>query len=182
MTLHLRRFSQLAPRSWRCVVVLLLTSWLLQVLIGALPWSGEQPLTMHLLPAAWVAFVAIYWFGPGVGVLVTLALGVAGIVAGDPASSLSAHQSLALVPFALISALALARWPVVRWTAPLAWLLAQASVTVFWWVTGEAEAGRSLSEAIVAAWSVELAGVGTLLGLNFALVTLLPKDMDWDAT
>jgi hypothetical protein len=58
--------------------VLLALAWLIPLAIHLVPWSGARPLGAYLLPMFWATFVAVYFFGAGLGVVVGLLGGVIG--------------------------------------------------------------------------------------------------------
>lgn len=182
MTLFLRRFSRLAPRSWRGVALLLVLAWLLHNLLGLLPWNGSQPLVVHLMPAAGVVFAGVYLLRAGEGMLLVMAASLLALVlGGGNLASLAGLQALALAPFGLMVALAVQRWPALRWIAPVAWGLSLGAVAVAGKFLGFAPTEGSLKEVLGAAGLVTLPGLALLAALNHTLVILLPKDADWDA-
>lgn len=173
----------MAPRSWRGVACLLVLAWLLQSLLGLLPWDGAHPLAVHVMPWAGVVFAGVYLLRSGEGMLLVMVSSLAALFfGGNGLSSLAGQQALTLAPFGLVVALAVHRWPAARWTAPLAWCVAFGAVTVAGKFLGFAPSERSLADILVGAGLAMLPGIALLAALNHTLVTLLPKDTDWDAT
>lgn len=164
----------LRPLTWRCTIILMVTAWLVTLAVHQLPWEGASPLGEHLLPAFWAAFVAVYLFGTGGGLVVALTIPLLNLVAVEQPVFASAGQlALELAVFAVLSGLAVQRWPAMRLTAPLVWLPAHALA----WALPVSAPGDGFPMTVVAA----LPGLGVLLVLNVALVMLMPKDRDWDA-
>ena len=182
MQLILRRLFLLRAVSWRRTIVLMLFAWLIPFSVHLLPWSGEYPLSAHLLPAFWTAFVAVYLYGAGAALLVAVAAAALNSwTTGHPIGPDSRVIALELVAFVGFAAALVQRWPSLRLTAPLAWVLAMMlSIAVQWTVPAFGYA-RSPVEHFLAASATALAGLALLLALNAALVNLLPKDADWDA-
>lgn len=178
MQLLLRRMYPLRLLTWRCTICLVLAAWLVSLAVHHLPWGGASPLAEHLLPAFWVAFVAVYLFGAAGGLVTALTIPLLNLVALEQPVFESAGQlALELAVFSVLTGLAVQRWPALRLTAPLAWLPAKLLVLALVWALPVSAPGGEFATVVVAA----LPGLGVLLVLNVALVMLLPKDRDWDA-
>src|SRR4051812_38931439 len=75
-------------------VVLLALAWLIPFAVHLVPWSGLRPLGAYLLPMFWTAFVALYFFGPGLGLMVGLFAPVLNLlVTGLPAWKFAGESS-----------------------------------------------------------------------------------------
>ncbi|MBX3738881.1 MAG: hypothetical protein KF715_19465 [Candidatus Didemnitutus sp.] len=182
MQVSARSFFSLTRASWRETLVLMAVAWLVPVLVHLIPWSGPRPLGVHLLPAFWTAFLAVYLYGAGVGVLVALVVPVVNaLTTGLPVSDRVLAMSVELAAYVAFAALAVRRWPSLRVTAPLAWLPAYALVLAVQWVVPSFGPQRNPLEHFAATLVQVWPGLVVLLVLNVALVHLLPKDADWEA-
>lgn len=182
MQLTARRFFTVRRISWRETFALLVLAWLVPFLVHLIPWAGERPLGAHLLPAFWTAFVAVYLYGGGVGLLVALLVPVFNVVAtGLPALERSGLMTLELVAFVGFAAMLVHRWPSMRLAAPLAWVPAKMLAIAVQWAVPNFAYSRNPVEHFLGSTTTALAGLGVLFALNALLVTLLPKDQDWDA-
>lgn len=182
MQLTARRLFTFERASWRGTLALMIAAWLVPFLVHLIPWEGPRPLGLHLLPAFWTAFVAVYAYGFGLGVLVALVVpAVNYFTTGLPLLDRVGLMSVELVAFAGFSALLMHRWPALRFAAPLAWVSARAlAIAVQWALPGFAY-GRNPVEHWLDSVGSSLAGLGVLFALNLVLVRLLPKDRDWEA-
>lgn len=182
MQVSARSFFSLQRVSWRETLVLMLVAWLVPFLVHLVPWSGPRPLGVHLLPAFWTAFVAVYLYGGGIGLLIALVVPVTNLLTtGQPAMERLAPILIELMVFVLAGMLMQRRWPSLWLTAPLAWLAARAVTLLIQWAVPALHFTRNPAEHFVASTQASLAGLGVLLALNLALVHLLPKDTQWDA-
>lgn len=180
----------LAPRtlfsftrvSWRETLVLMAVAWLVPFLVHILPWSGPRPLGVHLLPAFWTAFVAVYLYGGAIGLLVALVVPVANLLTtGMPSLERTGMMTLELAAFVGMAAWMIHRWPALRFAAPLAWLPAKALTIAVQWALPVFVYIRNPLDHFLASTSSCLGGLGVLLAINLTLVALLPKDRDWDS-
>lgn len=182
MQLFARRLFSLGRATWREALVLMIVAWVVPFLVHLVPWEGSTPLGAHLLPAFWTAFVAVYLYGFRVGLAVALVVPAVNFATtGLPAAERVGAMMVELVGFAGLVALMVRRWPVFRLTAPLAWLGACALTLVVQWALPVFAGPRDPMELFVSSVGSGLAGLGVLLGVNVALVALLPKDREWDA-
>lgn len=163
------------PR-WHETAALMLAAWLVPVLVHLIPWSGERPLGVYLLPVFWTAFVAVYWQGPARGLLVALfnpALNL--LITGLPALERLGTMGLELAGFVAVTALLLYRWPRFVLAAPLAYLPAKAFAILVQWAVPAFNYHRDpiahLRDSVVNG----LAGLAVLLALNLLLVRIAPK-------
>lgn len=182
MQVSARSFFSLTRASWRETLVLMAVAWLVPFLVHLIPWSGPRPLGVHLLPAFWTAFLAVYLYGAGVGVLVALVVpAVNALTTGLPVSERVLAMSVELAAYVAVAAFAVRRWPSLRAAAPLAWLPAYALVLAVQWFVPSFGPQRNPLEHFTATLSQVWPGLVVLLVLNVALVHLLPKDADWEA-
>lgn len=182
MQVSARSFFSLTRASWRETLVLMAVAWLVPFLVHLMPWAGPRPLGVHLLPAFWTAFVAVYLYGAGVGVLVALVAPVVNtITTGLPVSDRVLAMSVELIVYVALAATAVRRWPSLRLLAPLAWLPAYALTLAVQWAVPTFGYARSPFEHFVGTLANVWPGLLVLLVVNAALVRLLPKDADWDA-
>src|SRR3954468_12358158 len=83
---------------WRETTILLATAWLVPFLVHLLPWSGHRPLGVYLLPVFWTTFVALYFRGAWLGLLVGLVTPVINLaVTGLPVSTTIGSMALEVV-------------------------------------------------------------------------------------
>ena len=110
----------------RANAIILAIALCMPVLIHMAPWGGGVPLGAFLLPMFWVAFVAVYLYGPWVGLLVAL-LGptVNTFLTRFPAIKFNIAMTFELAVFVLFA------WLVIRTPRGRAfWLLAPLSYVV----------------------------------------------------
>lgn len=161
------------PRVWETVTLLAL-AWLVPLALHLVPWNGDRPLGVHLVPVFWTAFVAVYLFGLRMGLVVALfAPAVNLVLTGLPALERLSLMAFELALFTLIAWAVVRRVPQWWGIAPLAWLGARVGYTLLQIALGStmhADAGY-LVQSIVRT----LPGMGVLLVINFALVRLYPK-------
>lgn len=182
MHVSARSFFSLTRASWRETLVLMAAAWLVPVLIHLIPWSGPRPLGVHLLPAFWTAFVAVYLYGAGVGVLVALVVpAVNTLTTGLPVSDRVLAMSVELIAYVGFAALAVRRWPSLRAIAPFAWLPAYALSLAVQWAVPAFGYTRNPLEHFAGTLANVWPGLLVLLAINATLVHLLPKDADWEA-
>lgn len=182
MQVSARSFFSLTRASWRETLVLMVVAWLVPFLVHLIPWAGPRPLGVHLLPAFWTAFVAVYLYGAGIGVLVALVVpAVNALTTGLPVSDRVFAMSVELMAYVAFAALALRRWPSLRTIAPLAWLPAYALSLAVQWAVPAFAYGRNPFAHFAGTLANVWPGLLVLLALNAVLVRLLPKDADWQA-
>ena len=116
-----------ARATWREAAVLLLASWLVPVLIHLLPALGHRENGVYLIPAFWAAFVAVYFYGSALGVVVALVTPLINLMlTGLPAAGWVGPMSLELVAYTLTCAWLLRRWGTLWLIAPFAYIPAKA--------------------------------------------------------
>ena len=156
------------------IAVLLGVAWLVPFAVHLVPWSGDRPLGVYLLPMFWATFVAVYFYGGRIGLLVGLfAPAVNLLVTGLPAWQMASVMGVELAVFALVTGWAVRhRW---QWVllAPLGYMVARmASLAV------QAATADDIG-APGAAWVNSLirgfAGLVVLAAVNAALVWFYPK-------
>lgn len=176
-----RRVFSLGQVPWRETLGLMAVAGAVPFLVHLVPWGGTRPLEVHLLPAFWTAFVAVYLCGFRIGAAVALVGPAIQFVAtGLPGAERVGLMAIEGVAFAGLAAALVRRWPGVRWAAPLAWLAACALVVAVQWAVPAFESARPPLEHYVSTVVSSLAGLGAMLAINVALVALLPKDRAWD--
>jgi len=182
MQVTARSFFSLQRVSWRETLVLMVVAWLVPFLVHLVPWSGPRPLGVHLLPAFWTAFVAVYLYGGGIGLLVALVVPAVNLLTtGLPAWERVAPMMLELAAFVGIAMWLVRRWPAAFFVAPIAWLLARVVTLGVQWAVPVLHYTLNPVEHFLSSAQSSLAGIGVLLVINFVLVRLLPKDAQWDA-
>ena len=167
----------LSRAGWRETTILLAVAGLVPFLVHLLPWSGHRPLGVYLLPAFWTTFVAVYFRGPFIGLLVGLVTPVINLlVTGLPVSTSLMALSLEIAFFVVVAA----QWPRFRWAAPLAWVAAKGlAVSVQYFIPAFMETeypwqhlARSTQNAV--------AGLAVLAAINILLVIFYPPADGWE--
>lgn len=181
MNLTARLFN-VGRATWRETLALMVVAWLVPFLVHIVPWTGTRPLGVHLLPAFWTAFVAVYLYGGRVGLLVALVVPVANLITtGLPTLERTGLMTLELAAFVGCAALLVERWPSLRFIAPLAWIPAKILTIGVQWGLPFFTYTRDPLDHFVSSVNSSLAGLGVMLAINVLLVHLLPKDRDWDS-
>lgn len=182
MNITARSLFSLSRATWRETLVLMAVAWLVPFLVHIAPWGGARPLGVHLLPAFWTAFVAVYLYGGVIGMLVALVVPVANLLTtGLPTWERTGLMTLELALFVGFAVLLVRRWPTLRLAAPLAWLPAKVLTIAAQWALPVFAYTRDPVDHFLASTTSSLAGLGVMLAINVALVHLLPKDRDWDS-
>lgn len=167
--------------NWRSATGLMVGACAVPFLVHGMPWDGAKPLGVHLLPAFWTAFVAVYLYGFGAAALVALVVPlVTAWATAHPVADQVVPLTLHLLAFVALSAWLVRRWPTLRLNALWAWLILQplAIVAGQLWQSGDVQAvAAPFGDALITSAS----GLAILGAVNVALVRLLPKDRDWDA-
>ena len=156
--------------------VLLALAWLIPFAIHLAPWSGVRPLGAYLLPMFWATFVAAYFYGAGLGVVVGLfAPAINLLVTGLPAWKFMSVLSFELTVFALVTAWAVRRAPRFVLAAPLGYVGAKLGSTGLQAATaafGDSGApGEVFGQSLVGG----VAGFGVLTAINAGLAWGYPK-------
>src|SRR3954470_10032802 len=154
----------------RDTAILLALAWAVPFLVHLIPWSGPRPLGVYLLPMFWTTFVAVYFYGSVIGLVIGLfARAINLLVTGLPAGRYAAESALELAAFAFATAWAVRRWPRFVLTAPLGYVVARLAWAEWVALTDPAvqledigTAGRSVLHALVNG----AAGLVVLLGAN----------------
>lgn len=156
--------------------VLLAVAWLVPFLVHTLPWSGSLPLGAHLLPIFWATFVAVYFYGLRVGLLVgVLTPAINLLVTGLPNLQRQSMMAVELVAFVAVAWLMVRRRPKMWLIAPLSYVAVRIAVLV---IQSVAAPGGNLAVMIYGSLVTGLAGLAALTVINFALVRLFPKSRD----
>ena len=173
-----------ARATWREAAVLLLSSWLVPVLIHLLPALGHRENGVYLIPAFWAAFMAVYFYGSALGVVVALVTPLINLMlTGLPAAGWVGPMSLELVAYTLTCAWLLRRWGTLWLIAPFAYIPAKAFALGVIWAVPAFHARRDVLNHLLDSTCNALPGLGVLLVINLALVLLAPREQgrDWDA-
>ncbi|MDB6165372.1 MAG: hypothetical protein JWQ83_512 [Lacunisphaera sp.] len=166
---------------WRETTILLAAAGLVPFLVHLLPWSGHRPLGVYVLPVFWTTFIALYFRGAGLGLLVGLVTPVINLlVTGLPVSTTIGSMALEVGCFTLAAALLVRRWPGFRFTAPLAWIIAKGlAVTVQYFIPAFAEYETPWAH-LTRSTQNGLAGLAVLAVINVLLVGFYPKTDAWE--
>lgn len=167
--------------SWRETLALLVASWLVPFLVHFIPSYGPREIGVYLIPAFWAAFVAVYLGGALLGSAVALVTPVINLLlTGLPALPWVGTMSMELVAFALFTAVLVRRWPTVWLIAPLGYIPAKALTIAIQWAVPVFDYHRPPLAHLLGSTQNALPGLAVLLAINFALVKLAPRDLDWD--
>ena len=119
---------------WPGTMGLMLVSGLLPFAVHLVPWNGPRELGAYLLPAFWMALVAVHRGGLPTALLVALvtpALNLA--LTGLPAASWIGPMTFELTLFVLVCSTLWQHWPGFWLAGPAAYLLAKAGTIGLWW-------------------------------------------------
>ena len=176
-----RTISALPRARWRETTVLLAAAWLVPVLVHLVPWSGHRPLGVYVLPVFWTTFLAVYFRGVVLGLLVGLVTPVVNLVlTGLPAAPSAGGMALEATGFALAAALLLRRWPAFRLAAPLAWVAGKAvAIVVLGLIPAMSETENPVLH-LARSTQNGLAGLAVLAAINVLLVAFYPKGDAWE--
>lgn len=161
--------------TFREVIALLALAWFVPFAVHLVPWTGARPLGAHLLPMFWATFVAAYFFGARLAIVVGLfAPVVNALVTGLPALKFLGGMAVELVVFAALSAWAVRRRP--RWLviAPAAYVVAKIASLIVQACTGALAPGRGGGD-LVSSVIGAVAGLVVLTVIHAALVRFYPK-------
>lgn len=166
---------------WRETTILLATAGLVPFLVHLLPWSGHRPLGVYVLPVFWTTFVALYFRGVLLGLLVGLVTPVINLlVTGLPGSTTIGSMALEVFFFALAAALLIRRWPGLGITAPLAWIIGKGlAIIVQNLIPAFAEYETPWSH-LARSTQNGVAGLAILALINVLLASFYPKTDAWD--
>jgi len=160
----------------RETTVLLAIAWLIPFLVHLAPWPGARPLGAYLLPMFWATFVAVYFYGAGVGLLTGLfAPAVNLALTGLPAWKSFGVAGVEVVGFVLATTWAVRRGPRVWLWAPLGYLVARIGAALLLSATtafGSLDAAEKFLKHMVVGGA---AGLIVLALINGALVKFYPK-------
>lgn len=156
--------------------VLLALAWLIPLAIHLAPWSGARPLGAYLLPMFWATFVAVYFYGAGLGVVVGLfAPAINLLVTGLPAWKFLSVLSFELTVFALVTAWAVRRAPRFVLAAPLGYVVAKLGSTGLQAATAAFGDIGAPGDFFVRSLIGGVAGLGVLAAINAGLAWCYPK-------
>lgn len=166
---------------WRETTVLLAVAGLLPFLVHLLPWPGHRPLGVYVLPVFWTTFIAVYFRGAVLGLLVGLVTPVINLLlTGLPVSTAIGSMSLEIAFFVLAAAWLAGRWPGFRFTAPLAWVVGKGlAITIQYFIPAFAETEFPWQH-LARSTQNGLAGLAVLVAINLLLVKLYPKTDEWE--
>jgi hypothetical protein len=167
---------------WSETLVLMAAAWLVPFVVHMVPWQGARPAGVYLLPVFWTAFVAVYFDGVAIGLLVALVTPAVNLLlSGLPAADVLGTMTIELVGYVFMSAWMVRRWPGFWLAAPLAYLPAKAVAIAVEWVVPALHDARNPLTHFKDSLANGVAGLGVLLFINLALVRLVPRnDVDWD--
>ena len=155
---------------------LLALAWVIPFAIHLAPWAGARPLGAYLLPMFWATFVAVYFFGAGIGVVTGLfAPAINLFVTGLPAWKFFGVLSFELVAFALVTAWAVGRAPRFVLLAPLGYVVAKLASTGLQAATAAFGDIGAPGDFFMRSLVGGLAGLVVLAAINAGLAWFYPK-------
>ena len=167
------RFKKATARE---TAVLLAVAWFVPFAVHLAPWSGARPLGAYLLPMFWATFVAAYFYGARIGVIVGLfAPAINLLVTGLPAWKFLAVMSCELVAFALLATWAIRCVPRFFLIAPLAYVVAKLFSTGLQAATGVFGDIGAPGAFLLRSLGGGIAGLVVLGAINAALAWFYPK-------
>ena len=166
---------------WRETTILLTTAWLVPFLVHLLPWSGHRPLGVYVLPVFWTTFVALYFRGAVLGLLVGLVTPLINLaITGLPVSTTIGSMALEVFFFTLAAVLLVRRWPGLWITAPVAWIIGKGlAIVVQNFIPAFAEYETPWAH-LARSTQNGLAGLAVLAVINVLLVKFYPKTDAWE--
>lgn len=181
MSISARSAFVLPRAGWRETTILLAVAGLVPLLVHLLPWAGPRPLGVYVLPVFWTTFLAVYFHGAVLGLLVGLVTPVINLLlTGLPAMKTTGTMSLEVGLFVLVAALLVSRWPGFRFNAPLAWVAGKAlAIAVQFFVPAFGYTGNPLQH-LPRSMQNGLAGLAVLAVINVLLVSFYPKADSWE--
>ncbi len=171
-----------SPRAgWRETTALVVAASLVPVLVHLIPWTGDRPLGVYLLPVFWTTFVAVYFYGATCGLLVgLLGPGLNLLLTGLPAVKAVGLMSLEVAFFALLASRLATLRPNFRFTAPLAYVVAKAAVIMIAFIvpvwSGAGNPFRHLMRSV----RDGLTGLVVLAVINVLLVAFYSRTDAWE--
>jgi len=181
MNPSVRTVFALPRTTWRETTILLVVAGLVPFLVHLVPWSGHRPLGVHLLPVFWTTFLAVYFRGALLGLLIGLVTPVLNLaLTGLPALPMTGSMALEVVLFVLMAALLVGRWPNFRLAAPVAWVVAKAAaITLQFFLPALGDAGQPLPH-LARSTQNGLTGLAVLVVINLLLVASYPRGDTWE--
>lgn len=173
--------SPLGRIRWGEIFGLMVASWLVPALIHLIPYQGARPIGVYLLPAFWTVFVAVFFQGAGVGLIVALVTPAVSLLSsGLPPPEWLGTMTVELAAYALVAALLVRRFPKFWLSAPLAYVPAKVLSVVVEQLMPSAHDARPVATHVWNSMQNGFPGLLILLILNLALVKLVSRDADWD--
>lgn len=155
---------------------LLALAGLAPLLVHLVPWAGDRPLGAYVLPMFWGAFVAVYFYGARLGLLVGLfAPAINLVVTGLPSARTLALMGLELVVFVGVAAWTVRHRPRLALLAPLGYVVARIATAGLQAAMGDDGVSAN---GLLHAFVRSSAGLIMLAAINAALVWFYPKPAD----
>lgn len=166
----------------RDFALLLLVAWLVPLGVHLVPWKGDTPLTVSLLPVFWTALVAVYLYGGGVGLLTGLAAPLIDfLVMGFPTSREIFILAIEVTVFVAVLRQLIYRAPGFWRIAPFGYIVARVA-SIAMETLPDFQGWEAPMTLLLASLQVALPGLAMLAVINGILVKISPQPDDWDAT
>ncbi len=161
--------------------VLLAAAWLVPVLVHLIPWHGERPLGVYLLPVFWTALVAVQVYGLGFALLVGLVTPVINLaLTGLPALGRIGPMALEVTVFVGVAAVLARKAPWSFLAGPLAYAAGKAVTIGVQWLVPAFEYHRPPLEHWLCSLQNGLAGLLVLLAINLGFALWAQRGGDWE--
>lgn len=166
----------------RDFALLLLVAWLVPLGVHLVPWKGDTPLTVSLLPVFWTALVAVYLYGGGVGLLAGLAAPLVDfLVMGFSTSREIFILAVEVTVFVAVLRQLIYRAPGFWWIAPFGYIVAKVA-SIAMETLPDFQGWEAPMTLLLASLQAALPGLAMLAVINGILVKISPQPDDWDAT
>jgi hypothetical protein len=163
-------------------LVLLAAAWLVPFLVHLVPWHGERPLGVYLLPVFWTTLVAVQLYGVGFALAVGLVTPLVNLaLTGLPAAARIGPMAVEVVGFVLVSGWLARKAPRFSLAAPLAYAAGKALAIGVQWTVPVFDYTRDPAAHLLASLQNGLAGLVILTLINLGLVWWARRRKDRDA-
>ena len=161
--------------------MLLVAAWLVPFLVHLVPWHGERPLGVYLLPVFWTTLVAVRVYGIGFALVVGLVTPLVNLaLTGLPAAARIGPMALEVVGFVLVAGWLARKAPRFFLAAPAAYATGKALAIGVQWAVPAFDYTRDPAAHLLASLQNGLAGLVILTLLNLGLMLWAQRGKDWD--
>jgi len=161
---------------------LLVAAWLAPFLVHLIPWQGDRPLGVYLLPVFWTTLVVVRIYGIGFALAVGLVTPLVNLaLTGLPAAARIGPMALEVVGFVFVAGWLARQTPMFFLAAPVAYAVGKALAIGAQWAVPVFDYTRNPAEHLLASLENGLAGLVILALLNLGLMLWARRGKDWDA-